>query len=203
MRFYGGVQLYSAERAKLGTLCVLDNEPREFNAAELDEPHDLARMVEELIYHRQLAIAAQQLHAQLQQHALGAQLAAAAGQVEFLLTHDTLSGLAIMHRLRALGVTLSIDDFGTGYSSFSYLKRLPIDKLKIDKSFAHDMVHSADARAIVLAIVAMAHRMNLRVVADGVESKAQGYFHARPLDAAGAIGYLAPAPGQELRRQSG
>ena len=509
VRFYAGVQLYSLERAKLGTLCVLDNEPREFNAAELDELHDLARMVEELIYHRQLAIAAQQLHAQLQQNASGAQLAAAAGQVEFLLTHDTLTGLAnrqalldairdnvalwrrratpavvaclnidrfkrindafghaagdealvaitrslkaglggtellartgsdefvllldedagaatpavrlrqlmedvnrsvswggneiavgcsigfacfpqdgedadtllsnaasamrhakgtggarivhfvpsqrsapgrrmalehqlhralereelflqyqpkidlqrgtlagfeallrwrhpehgvvspeefvpileetglivpigdwivrtvveqmaawhaaglpaiavavnlsarqflqgdvvllveellaqaevapnllelelteslsmadperslaIMHRLRALGVTLSIDDFGTGYSSFSYLKRLPIDKLKIDKSFVHDMVHSADARAIVQAIVAMAHRMNLRVVAEGVESaaqamalretgcdQAQGYFYARPLDASDAIAYLAP-----------
>ncbi|QNB00953.1 EAL domain-containing protein [Massilia sp. Se16.2.3] len=476
VRFYAGVQLYSVERAKLGTLCILDTKPREIGEAELEEMHELARMVEELIYHRQLARAAQQLHEQLQSRGSGTQLAAAAGQVEFLLTHDTLTGLAnrqallhaarpharvarhqrhgrprlpehrplqahqrgarppgrrrragggdaragsrtrprrhagahrqrrirapdrdarhagrtrnapepldargqpqrelvrqgsrhhlqhrlcplpqdgddadsllgnaatamrhakawaarassisrlasatelgrrmalesqlrralergelflqyqpkidlqrgwlagfeallrwrhpeygvvspeefvpiaeetglivpigewivgtaiaqmvawrnaglpevpvavnlsarqflqgdvvapveallgtaglraglleleltesvsmaeperslaIMHRLRALGVTLSIDDFGTGYSSFGYLKRLPIDKLKIDKSFVHDMVHSSDARAIVAAIVAMDHSLNLRVVAEGVEVAAQ------------------------------
>jgi diguanylate cyclase (GGDEF)-like protein len=511
VRFYAGVQLYSVERAKLGTLCIIDSQPRELDPAALDELHDLARMVEELIYHRQLAIASQQLHDQLQQNASRAQLAASAGQVEFLLTHDTLTGLAnrqallgairdsvadwrrhasqaavaclnidrfkrindalghaagdevlvavtrclqaglgdkdllartgsdefvlllnqpggaadletrlrglmdsvngsvswagkdisitcslgfarfpqdgedadtllsnantamrhaketggarlqsfapaqrremgrrmllehqlhralerdelflqyqpkidlqrgtlagfeallrwrhpehgvvspeefvpileetglivpigdwivrtavrqmahwhaaglpeipvavnlsarqflqgdvvalvdemlrearvaprllelelteslsmadperslaIMRDLRALGVTLSIDDFGTGYSSFAYLKRLPIDKLKIDKSFVHDMVHSADARAIVQAIVAMAHRMGLHVVAEGVESapqalalrdtgcdQAQGYHYARPLDAAEAGSFLAPGP---------
>jgi diguanylate cyclase (GGDEF)-like protein len=511
VRFYAGVQLYSVERAKLGTLCIIDSQPRELDAAGLDELHDLARMVEELIYHRQLAIASQQLHDQLQRNASRAQLAASAGQVEFLLTHDTLTGLAnrqallgairdsvadwrrhasqaavaclnidrfkrindalghaagdevlvavtrclqaglgeqdllartgsdefvlllnqpggaagletrlralmdgvngnvswagkdisitcslgfarfpqdgedadtllsnastamrhaketggarlqsfapaqrremgrrmllehqlhralerdelflqyqpkidlqrgtlagfeallrwrhpehgvvspeefvpileetglivpigdwivrtavrqmaawhaaglpeipvavnlsarqflqgdivglvaemldeaeiaprllelelteslsmadperslaIMRALRTLGVTLSIDDFGTGYSSFAYLKRLPIDKLKIDKSFVHDMVHSADARAIVQAIVAMAHRMGLHVVAEGVESapqalalrdtgcdQAQGYHYARPLDAAEAGSFLAPGP---------
>ncbi|KQQ88040.1 GGDEF domain-containing protein [Massilia sp. Leaf139] len=520
IRFYAGVQLYSVERAKLGTLCVIDSAPRELGEDELAELHDLARMVEELIYHRQLAIASQQLHDQLQHNASGEQLAASASQVQFLLTHDTLTGLAnrqallkairdnmpdwrrqatpatvaclnidrfkrindafghaagdevlvaitrclqaglgehdllarigsdefalllnapgaapdaapddaalparlhalqasvngsvswagkdiaitcslgyacfpedgedadtllsnaatamrhakgtggahlqrfdpgqrrepgrritlehqlqraiereelflqyqpkvglqdgslagfeallrwrhpqhgvvspeefvpiaeetglivpigdwivrtavhqmaawrdagvpaipvavnlsarqflqgdvvllveqllrdakiaphllelelteslsmadpgrslaIMHNLRALGVTLSIDDFGTGYSSFSYLKKLPIDKLKIDKSFVNDMVHSADARAIVQAIVAMAHRMQLRVVAEGVESaeqalalretgcdQGQGYYYARPLDAAEAGSFLAPGPGQ-------
>ena len=511
VRFYAGVQLYSVERAKLGTLCIIDSQPRALDAAALDELHDLARMVEELIYHRQLAVAAQQLHDQLQQNASRAELAASAGQVAFLLTHDTLTGLAnrqallgtirdsvadwrrhasqaavaclnidrfkrindalghaagdevlvavtrclqaglgdqdllartgsdefvlllnqgggaagldsrlrslmesvnrsvcwagrdipiscslgvarfpqdgedadtllsnantamrhaketggarlqsfapeqrremgrrmllehqlhralerdelflqyqpkidlqrgtlagfeallrwrhpeygvvspeefvpileetglivpvgdwivrtavrqmaswhaaglpdipvavnlsarqflqgdvvalveemlreariaprllelelteslsmadperslaIMRALRTLGVTLSIDDFGTGYSSFAYLKRLPIDKLKIDKSFVHDMVHSADARAIVQAIVAMAHRMGLHVVAEGVESapqalalrdtgcdQAQGYYYARPLDAAEAGCFLAPGP---------
>jgi diguanylate cyclase (GGDEF)-like protein len=126
---------------------------------------------------------------------------------ESLSMADPERSLAIMRALRALGVTLSIDDFGTGYSSFAYLKRLPIDKLKIDKSFVHDMVHSADARAIVQAIVAMAHRMGLRVVAEGVESapqalalrdtgcdQAQGYHYARPLDAAEAGSFLAPGP---------
>jgi diguanylate cyclase (GGDEF)-like protein len=120
---------------------------------------------------------------------------------------DPERSLAIMHRLKKLGVTLSIDDFGTGYSSFSYLKRLPIDKLKIDKSFIHDMVHSADSRAIVGAIVAMAHRLNLRVVAEGVElaaqagalrdsgcDQAQGFLYARPLDALDAGRYLAVRP---------
>ncbi|QNA90065.1 EAL domain-containing protein [Massilia sp. Dwa41.01b] len=94
VRFYAGVQLYSVERAKLGTLCILDTKPREIGEAELEEMHELARMVEELIYHRQLARAAQQLHEQLQSRGSGTQLAAAAGQVEFLLTHDTLTGLA-------------------------------------------------------------------------------------------------------------
>jgi diguanylate cyclase (GGDEF)-like protein len=511
VRFYAGVQLYSVERAKLGTLCIIDSQPRELDAAALDELHDLARMVEELIYHRQLAIAAQRLHDQLQQNASRAELAASASQVEFLLTHDTLTGLAnrqalvgairdsvadwrrhgsqaavaclnidrfkrindalghaagdevlvavtrclqaglgkeellartgsdefvlllnqpgteadlqarlrslvqsvngkvswagndisiscslgfarfpqdgedadtllsnantamrhvketggarvqpfapgqrrelgrrmvlehqlhralerdelflqyqpkidlqggtlagfeallrwchpehgvvspvefvpiaeetglivpigewivrtvvrqmaawhaaglpqipvavnlsarqflqgdivalieamlreahiaphllelelteslsmadperslaIMRALRTLGVTLSIDDFGTGYSSFAYLKRLPIDKLKIDKSFVHDMVHSSDARAIVQAIVAMGHLMGLRVVAEGVETapqalalrdtgcdQAQGYYYARPLDALEAGSFLPPGP---------
>ena len=515
IRFYAGVQLYSVERAKLGTLCIIDSQPRTLDDDQLAELHDLARMVEELIYHRQLAIAAQQLHDGLQQNASRAQLAASAGQVEFLLTHDTLTGLAnrqallgtirdsvadwqrriaaaavaclnidrfkrvndafghaagdevlvavtrclqaelspnevlartgsdefvlllnppggeaalqallrrlqdsvnagvswagkdisitcsigvarfpqdgedadtllsnantamrhaketggahtqyfapgqrrelvrrmalehqlhraiernelflqyqpkidlqggslagfeallrwrhpvhgvvspeefvpiaeetglivpigdwlvraavrqmaswhaaglpevpvavnlsarqflqgdvvglveeilaetqvaphllelelteslsmadperslaIMRELRALGITLSIDDFGTGYSSFAYLKRLPIDKLKIDKSFVNDMVHSSDARAIVQAIVAMAHRMHLRVVAEGVESapqalalretgcdQAQGYYYARPLDAGEAGSFLAPGPAAKL-----
>ncbi|MFC5479771.1 putative bifunctional diguanylate cyclase/phosphodiesterase [Massilia suwonensis] len=515
IRFYAGVQLYSVERAKLGTLCVIDSQPRALGDEELAELHDLARMVEELIYHRQLAIAAQQLHDGLQQNASPSQLAASAGQVEFLLTHDTLTGLAnrqallgairdsvagwqrrklpaavaclnidrfkrvndafghaagdevlvavtrclqaelgdndllartgsdefvlllnssgddqalqarlqrllfsvnssvswagkdiaitcslgvarfpqdgedadtllsnantamrhaketggariqyfapgqrrelvrrmalehqlhraiereelflqyqpkidlqggslagfeallrwrhpthgvvspeefvpiaeenglivpigdwlvrtaikqmaswhaaglpeipvavnlsarqflqgdvvglvdemlreakiaphllelelteslsmadperslaIMRELRALGVTLSIDDFGTGYSSFAYLKRLPIDKLKIDKSFVNDMVHSSDARAIVQAIVAMAHSMHLRVVAEGVESapqalalretgcdQAQGYYYSRPLDAREAGSFLAPGPASKL-----
>jgi diguanylate cyclase (GGDEF)-like protein len=126
---------------------------------------------------------------------------------ESLSMADPERSLAIMRALRALGVTLSIDDFGTGYSSFAYLKRLPIDKLKIDKSFVHDMVHNADARAIVQAIVAMAHRMHLRVVAEGVElaaqalalrdtgcDQAQGYYYARPLDALEAGRFLAPGP---------
>ncbi|THC39556.1 response regulator receiver protein [Massilia sp. Mn16-1_5] len=515
VRFYAGMQLYSVDRAKLGTLCIIDSEPRALGEEELAELHDLARMVEELIHHRQLAIAAQQLHDGLQQNASRAQLAASAGQVEFLLNHDTLTGLAnrqallgtirdritdwqqrqvpaavaclnvdrfkrvndafghaagdevlvavtrclqaelgaddllartgsdefvlllsppadeaalqarlvrlldsvnssvswagkdisitcsigvarfpqdgedadtllsnantamrhaketggartqyfapsqrrelvrrmalehqlhraiereelflqyqpkidlqggtlagfeallrwrhpvhgvvspeefvpiaeetglivpigdwlvrtairqmagwhaaglpevpvavnlsarqflqgdvvglvgemlaetqvaphllelelteslsmadperslaIMRELRELGVTLSIDDFGTGYSSFAYLKRLPIDKLKIDKSFVNDMVHSSDARAIVQAIVAMAHSMHLHVVAEGVESapqalalretgcdQAQGYYYSRPLDAGEAGSFLAPAPAAKV-----
>jgi len=518
IRFYAGVQLYSVERAKLGTLCIIDTLPREIGDAELEQMHELARMVEELIYHRQLAVAAQRLQEQLRGDASESQLAAAAGQVEFLLSHDTLTGLAnrqallravvekvpqwrgspgtaalaclnidrfkrinealghlagdetlmavtrtlqanlapedmlartgndefallvheagtpaalqarlarlmhevnhgiswggnevaitcsvgfacfpqdgvdadslignastamrhakslggarverfapaqrlelgrrmalesqlrralergelflqyqpkidlqrgslagfeallrwrhpefgvvspeefvpiaeetglivpigewilksavaqmaawreaglpevplavnlsarqflqgdvvalveeilgragvrpalleleltesvsmaepersldIMHRLKALGVTLSIDDFGTGYSSFGYLKRLPIEKLKIDKSFVHDMVSSSDARAIVGAIVAMAHCLNLRVVAEGVElaaqaealratgcDQAQGYYYARPLGADDAGRYLMGDPPRTARHK--
>jgi len=108
---------------------------------------------------------------------------------------DPGRSMVVMHKLKSLGVALSIDDFGTGYSSFSYLRRLPIDKLKIDKSFVQDVAHSADSRAIVQAIAAMAHRLNLGVVAEGVETEAQaaalrdagcdqaqGFLYARPLE---------------------
>ncbi|MEH6434533.1 putative bifunctional diguanylate cyclase/phosphodiesterase [Massilia sp. DD77] len=116
---------------------------------------------------------------------------------------DPVASASIMRRLRELGVTLSIDDFGTGYSSFSYLKRLPIDKLKIDKSFITDMTQSAESLAIVQAIVAMAHRLHLVVVAEGVETadqvaalrkaecdQIQGYYYSRALRAADTAAYI-------------
>jgi diguanylate cyclase (GGDEF)-like protein/PAS domain S-box-containing protein len=97
-------------------------------------------------------------------------------------------------KIRSLGLSLSIDDFGTGYSSLSYLKRLPIDTLKIDKSFVRDVPENLDDSAIVSATIAMAHSMNLRVVAEGVTSfeqmrflescgcdEIQGYLLCQPL----------------------
>ena len=116
---------------------------------------------------------------------------------------DPGRSMVIMHKLKSLGVALSIDDFGTGYSSFSYLRRLPIDKLKIDKSFVQDIEHSADSRTIVHAIAAMAHRLNLGVVAEGVETaaqaaalldagcdQAQGFLYARPLGPEDAAAFI-------------
>jgi diguanylate cyclase (GGDEF)-like protein len=94
VRFYAGVPLYSIERQPIGTLCVLDREPRRLGDEELDILRDLARMAEGLIHHRQLASAAQSLHSHVHVDPANPALLEAAGQVEFLLNHDVLTGLA-------------------------------------------------------------------------------------------------------------
>jgi diguanylate cyclase len=79
----------------------------------------------------------------------------------------------VIERLRGLGVRLALDDFGTGYSSLSYLSRFPVDTLKIDKSFVCEVPFNASNVALVEAIIAMAHGLHLRVVAEGVETREQ------------------------------
>ncbi len=99
----------------------------------------------------------------------------------------------ILNDLHALGVSLSLDDFGIGYASLSQLKRLPIHKLKIDRSFVMDIPHDNDDAAIITAIVGMAEALGLSVVAEGVETpdqqaflcalgcrRGQGYLFGRP-----------------------
>jgi EAL domain-containing protein (putative c-di-GMP-specific phosphodiesterase class I) len=115
---------------------------------------------------------------------------------ESVAMEDTKATQTAVRRLGEAGIRLSIDDFGTGYSSLSYLRRLPAEEVKIDQSFVHDLDRSADARAVVDAVVKLAHALGLRVVAEGVENERQhqllvelgcdelqGYRFAKPMSA--------------------
>ena len=98
--------------------------------------------------------------------------------------------------LSRIGIAIAIDDFGTGYSSLAYLKRLPIDHLKIDRSFVHDMDHDDDDAAIVRSVIELGHNLGIKVIAEGVErmnslailkelgcDAAQGFHIGRPMPA--------------------
>ncbi|MBB5391032.1 MULTISPECIES: bifunctional diguanylate cyclase/phosphodiesterase [unclassified Herbaspirillum] len=113
---------------------------------------------------------------------------------ESAIMQNQQAATALLKRMRELGVAISVDDFGTGYSSLASLKQYPLDTLKIDRSFVKDIPHDADNVAITEAIIAIAHKLRLRVVAEGVESEEQnaflrsagcdiiqGYLHAHPL----------------------
>ena len=112
---------------------------------------------------------------------------------ESLLMRDMDAAIRFLREIKNTGVSIAIDDFGTGYSSLSYLKRLPIDTLKIDQSFVRELPGDSDAEAIVNAIASLAHALDLKVIAEGVETPGQleallkincdffqGYFFARP-----------------------
>jgi diguanylate cyclase (GGDEF)-like protein/PAS domain S-box-containing protein len=119
--------------------------------------------------------------------------------LELELTESTImrnaeEAVTMLNELHALGIGLAIDDFGTGYSSLSYLKRFPVDRLKIDRSFVSDIGESSDDETITSAIIALAHSLNLQVIAEGVETSTQldflkeracdemqGYFFAKPM----------------------
>ena len=113
---------------------------------------------------------------------------------ESLMMDDVEKVSRVLHALNSLGITISIDDFGTGYSSLAYLKNLPIQRLKIDRSFIEHLLDSENDAAIAAAIINMGHSLNLQVVAEGIETSVQaddldrkgcdhlqGYFISHPL----------------------
>jgi diguanylate cyclase (GGDEF)-like protein len=123
---------------------------------------------------------------------------------ESAIMDDPVRAQQTLERLHAMGVDLSIDDFGTGYSSLAYLKRLPVDELKIDKSFVLNMENDIGDTKIVRSTIDLGHNMGLRVVAEGIESEAvwrllaalgcdqgQGYFMSRPIPADKLVDWIA------------
>ena len=128
---------------------------------------------------------------------------------ESMMMNNAEHFITTLHALKSMGVQLSIDDFGTGYSSLSYLKRFPIDRLKIDQSFIRDIVTDTGDATITRAVIALGHSLNLKVIAEGVETaeqlaflranqcdEIQGYYFSRPVAAdmlAGLLGQVADA----------
>jgi diguanylate cyclase len=143
-----------------------------------------------------------------------------AGLLELEITESTIladpvRAMQILSRLDEMGVRLAIDDFGTGYSSLAYLKRLPVDELKIDKSFILGMDESENDEVIVRSTIDLGRNLGLRVVAEGVESPqawsrlaqlgcnvAQGYYLSRPVPAAELTPWLRQRGGAERRLRS-
>jgi EAL domain-containing protein (putative c-di-GMP-specific phosphodiesterase class I) len=113
---------------------------------------------------------------------------------ESAMMADPDAALRTLTRLHEMGITLSIDDFGTGYSSLAYLKKLPVAELKIDKSFVMQMAENREDRKIVQSVIDLAHTLDMRVVAEGIENErilnmlvamgcdyGQGFYIARPM----------------------
>ncbi|WP_020680091.1 GGDEF domain-containing response regulator [Marinobacterium rhizophilum] len=118
---------------------------------------------------------------------------------ETALMQDPEMALQILTKLRNLGVSISLDDFGTGYSSLSYLKRFPVNVLKIDKSFINDIPRDSENAAITRAIIAMAMHLQIKVVAEGVETREQmAFLRNEGCDLVQGYYFRRPAPGDEL-----
>jgi diguanylate cyclase (GGDEF)-like protein/PAS domain S-box-containing protein len=123
---------------------------------------------------------------------------------ETAVMRDFEATSTILRALSAMGIRIAVDDFGTGYSNLSYLKRFPINTLKLDRSFIHDLPESADVSTIVSSVIRMAHGLHLQVVGEGVETlqqlkflkahgceEAQGYYFSKPLDSVDCQSLLA------------
>ncbi len=134
---------------------------------------------------------------------------------ESMVMQDVDVVIGTLRRLRGLGVGIGIDDFGTGYSSLAYLKRFPVKRLKIDRSFVHDVADRRDGHVIPKVIIDLAHALGMKVVAEGVETadqyerlealgcdEVQGYFAGRPMPAAEFEVFLRNSPAGGLRGEA-
>jgi EAL domain-containing protein (putative c-di-GMP-specific phosphodiesterase class I) len=122
---------------------------------------------------------------------------------------DVKHSIATLQAIRAMGISIAIDDFGTGFSSLSYLSKLPVDTLKIDRSFVVNMTAAQEGLALVSTIISLAHSLKLKAVAEGVETEEQsrllrllncdemqGYLFSKPVPSEiFETRYLAPLPG--------
>lgn len=123
---------------------------------------------------------------------------------EGMLMHAAEASIQVLEKLKAMGVQLAIDDFGTGYSSLSYLTRFPIDTLKIDKSFVHDIATNADDAAIVSAVIDMGKNLKQRVVAEGVETDGQlAFLKSHQCDGGQGFLFGSPLPAGDFSRLLG
>jgi EAL domain-containing protein (putative c-di-GMP-specific phosphodiesterase class I) len=153
------------------------------SSAQLDQP-DLVSRVEQVL--RDFGTTASMLELEL---------------TESFLMRDMERARGVTERLSALGVNLAVDDFGTGYSSLAHLKRLSVDRLKIDKGFVSDLPQGLEAAAIVRAVIALAHNLRQEVIAEGVETEAQLDFLARQgCDAIQGYLYSRPLPASALEQ---
>lgn len=118
---------------------------------------------------------------------------------EGIVVSNTEEMLDILHKLKKIGIDISIDDFGTGYSSLSYLKQLPLNTLKIDRSFIIDITSNSDSANIAKSIIALAHNMKMKVVAEGVETKAQlDFLRKCQCDSMQGFYFSKPVPSKEF-----
>jgi diguanylate cyclase (GGDEF)-like protein/PAS domain S-box-containing protein len=119
---------------------------------------------------------------------------------ESVLLHGSADNVEMLHKLRLMGISIVLDDFGTGYSSLSYLRMFPFDKIKIDRSFVHELAKNADCAAIVSAVAGLGHSLRIGTVAEGVETESQ-LMLVKAAGCTHAQGYLfgRPAPAAELK----
>jgi EAL domain-containing protein (putative c-di-GMP-specific phosphodiesterase class I) len=118
---------------------------------------------------------------------------------ETFMMQDWKSTAEILRALKGLGVRIALDDFGTGYSSLSYMKRFPIDALKIDQSFVRDMTSDSDDAGIVSAVIDMGRSLNMRVVAEGIQTRDQLLFlKARHCPEGQGFYFAPPVPAEQL-----
>jgi EAL domain-containing protein (putative c-di-GMP-specific phosphodiesterase class I) len=118
---------------------------------------------------------------------------------ESVLLQDSEATLAALHKLRSFGVKISMDDFGTGYSSLSYLRSFPFDKIKIDRSFVHELATREDSMAIVRAVTGLGKSLGISIVAEGVETKEQlGLLRTEGCTEVQGFLFSRPRPAQDV-----